>query len=197
MSKLVLLRHGQSEWNLSGRFQGHTDINLTQKGIDEAIAANYLIKNITFDAVFTSTLKRTIDTAILALSEEVYISLGAIAKKELIERDYGDLSGMTHQEAEELYGKEQVNQWRNSYDVPPPNGECLRDVGARVIPFFNSDINPLLKMKKNVLIVSHRNPIRALVQYFDKILDENVDEIIVHTSIPIIYEFGVGWKRIA
>ncbi len=183
---------------MSGRFQGHTDIELTEKGIDEAIAVYELIKDIEFDTVFTSPLRRTQDTAILALGEEAYIDLGSTAIQALIERDYGDLAGMTHQEAEEVYGKDLVTQWRNSYDVPPPNGECLRDVSERVMPFYKNDVKPLLNRDKNVLIVSHRNPIRALIQYLDMIPDDKVDEIVTETATPMIYEFTKGQpKRIA
>lgn len=196
MSKLVLLRHGQSKWNVEGKFTGHTDVELTEQGIAEAVFTKSTLEDIEFDTVFISPLKRTRDTAILALGDKKYLDIGGTEKMELIERDYGDLSGLTHKEAEDLHGKTQVNQWRNSYDVRPPNGECLKDVVERVMPFFNNEVNPLLDSDKNVLIVSHRNPIRAMVQHLDRIPVEKVDEIIIKTGSPIIYEITRSVKRI-
>lgn len=186
MNKLVLLRHGQSTWNLEGRFTGNANIELTNQGINEAIQSGTAIKDINFDIIFSSPLKRVKDTVIFALGEEKYLNIG-IDKIELIERDYGDLTGMTHQEAEDLHGKDQVNQWRNSYNVRPPGGECLDDVVNRVMPFFNAEVKPLLDSGKNVLIASHRNPIRAIVQNLDKITNDKVNEIIIKTGVPIIY----------
>ncbi len=198
MSKVILLRHGQSKWNLVGRFQGHKDIELTEQGMEEAVAVGEELREMEIDQVFMSPLKRVQDTVILAMGQEYYLDRGAITARELLERHYGDLAGLTHKEAEETYGKEQVNQWRNSYDVRPPNGECLRDVAERVLPFFRNEVKPLLNKGKNVLIVSHRNPIRALIQYFDIMPDDKVGEIVTETATPIVYEFKRGdVKRIA
>lgn len=187
MSTLVLLRHGQSVWNLAGKFTGHSDVELTAKGIKEAVTAGEQIQQIEFDQVFSSPLKRAWDTAILAVGEDYYLEYGVTIAPELIERDYGDLDGKTFDEVAEIYKKEQINQWRNGYDFAPPNGESLSAVGARIIPFFNGEIKPLLEQDKNVLIVSHRNTLRALIQYIEDVPNDEVEDIDVNTGRPIIF----------
>ena len=156
MNKLVLLRHGQSQWNLENRFTGWKDVSLTDQGVEEAKNAGYLIKknNIIFDKIFSSVLKRANQTAELAIKEADMNQF--ISKNELIytkdqslnERDYGDLVGLNKAETAEKFGKEQVHIWRRSYDTPPPNGESLKDVVERVSPYFDQKIKPLLMEEK-------------------------------------------------
>ena len=165
MNKLVLLRHGQSQWNLENRFTGWKDVPLTEKGINEANNAGHLLKkhNIKIDKVFSSVLERANKTAEIALKEADLKNLWDRDKllmtrnENLNERDYGDLVGLNKQETAEKFGKKQVHIWRRSFDTPPPNGESLKNVVDRVSPYFKEKIKPLLDQNKNILIAAHGN----------------------------------------
>ena len=171
MNKLVLLRHGQSKWNLENRFTGWKDVPLTEKGINEANNAGHLLKkhNIKIDKVFSSVLERANKTAEIAVKASELENLHKNGKliyernQNLNERDYGDLVGLNKAETADKFGKEQVHIWRRSYDTPPPNGESLKDVVDRVSPYFTDTIQPYILNKKNVLIAAHGNSLRAIM----------------------------------
>ena len=194
---LVLLRHGQSEWNLANRFTGFTDVELTDKGREEAVNAGKLLKNagIRFDQVFTSTLKRANETAKLALNEAGQSDLieSMIYDDDLRERDYGDLVGLNKDETREKYGDEQVHIWRRSYDTPPPGGECLQDVvEKRVRPYYEANIKPLLDQGKNVLIAAHGNSLRAMLIILGAETPETINGAEMDTGVPVVFELEDG-----
>ena len=171
MNKLVLLRHGQSKWNLENKFTGWKNVPLTEKGINEANNAGLLLKknNIKIDKIFSSVLERANKTAEIAIMaseiENLHKNGFLIYEKDqrLNERDYGDLVGLNKAETAEKFGKEQVHIWRRSYDTPPPNGESLKDVVDRVSPYFTETIQPFILDNKNVLIAAHGNSLRAIM----------------------------------
>lgn len=194
---LVLLRHGQSQWNLENRFTGFYDVDLSDKGVQEALDAGkkMLAANITFDQVFTSTLKRANRTARLALDAADQMDLigEMIAHDDLRERDYGDLTGLNKDETREKYGDEQVHIWRRSYDVPPPGGECLKDVVEnRVRPYYEADIKPLLDEGKNVLVAAHGNSLRAMLIILGVETPESINEAEIPTGQPLVFELEDG-----
>ena len=200
MNKLVLLRHGQSQWNLENRFTGWKDVPLTQQGIDEAKKAGYLIKknNIIFDKIYSSVLLRANKTAEIALKEahmeELFENDQLIYERSqsLNERDYGDLVGLNKAETAEKFGKEQVHIWRRSYDTPPPNGESLKDVVDRVSPYFTQRIEPLLLEEKNVLIVAHGNSLRAVMIKVGLYKSNEISSIELPTGSPLCLEYEKG-----
>ncbi len=197
MNYLVLLRHGQSEWNLKNVFTGFTDVELTEKGIEEAINAGKLLKEegISFDQVFTSTLKRANKTAELALTEAGQSDLidSMIYHEDLRERDYGDLTGLNKDETREKFGDEQVHIWRRSYDVPPPGGECLQDVvEKRVRPYYEAHIKPLVEEGKNVLIAAHGNSLRAMLIILGVETPESINNAEMETGVPVIFALENG-----
>ena len=200
MNKLVLLRHGQSQWNLENRFTGWKDVPLTQQGIDEAKKAGYLIKknNIIFDKIYSSVLLRANKTAEIALKEahmeELFENDQLIYERSqsLNERDYGDLVGLNKAETAEKFGKEQVHIWRRSYDTPPPNGESLKDVVDRVSPYFTQKIEPLLLEEKNVLIVAHGNSLRAVMIKVGLYKSNEISSIELPTGSPLCLEYEKG-----
>lgn len=194
MGKLVLTRHGQSEWNLKNQFTGFKDVDLTEQGIEEAKQAGREIKDkgLHFDHVFTSTLKRAIKTAELVLenseNDNLKNSDGSwklIKHDDLRERDYGDLTGLNKDETRDKYGADQVLIWRRSYDVPPPNGESLKDVVTRVEPYFKKEIKPLLDKGETVLVAAHGNSLRALLIVLGIRTPENINEFELETGKPI------------
>ena len=168
MAKLIIFRHGQSVWNLQNKFTGWVDVELSPKGIEEAKNAGNKLKGYHFDFAYASDLKRAQNTLTLALECANHPSLPTIYNKALNERMYGDLQGLDKTETAKKYGEEQVKIWRRSYDIPPPNGESLKDTAARVIPYFESEIIPKLKAGKNVVIAAHGNSLRALIMYLEK-----------------------------
>ncbi|MCK6418432.1 MAG: 2,3-bisphosphoglycerate-dependent phosphoglycerate mutase [Alphaproteobacteria bacterium] len=191
MSTLVLLRHGQSQWNLENRFTGFKDPDLTDLGVEEAQKAGAQLKaqGIAFDAVFTSTLKRARRTAELVLNAagQGHLIASMIAHDDLRERDYGDLTGLNKDETKAKYGEAQVHIWRRSYDIPPPGGESLKDVlEKRVRPYFKAQIKPLLDQGKNVLIAAHGNSLRALLIELGEATSENVNEYELATGVPVV-----------
>ncbi len=194
---LVLLRHGQSEWNLANRFTGFKDVDLTDKGRAEAVNAGKLLKGagISFDQVFTSTLKRANETAELALNEAGQGDLieSMIYHKDLRERDYGDLVGLNKDETREKFGDEQVHIWRRSYDVPPPGGECLQDVvEKRVRPYYDANIKPMLDEEKNILIAAHGNSLRAMLIILGAETPETINQAEMETGVPVVFEIEDG-----
>jgi len=185
---LILIRHGQSEWNALNQFTGWKDPGLTSKGIEEAKSAGKIIYNlkINFDLVFTSALIRAQNTAEIIL-KEINQSLTTIKDQALNERNYGDLAGLNKNDARKRWGDEQVHIWRRSYDIPPPGGESLKDTGERVLPFFMKEILPHVCEGKNVLIAAHGNSLRSLIKFLDNISDEDIVKLEIPTGAPIHY----------
>ena len=185
---LILIRHGQSEWNALNQFTGWKDPGLTSKGIEEAKSAGKIIYNlkINFDLVFTSALMRAQNTAEIIL-KEINQSLTTIKDQALNERNYGDLAGLNKDDARKRWGDEQVHIWRRSFDVPPPGGESLKDTGERVLPFFIKEILPHVCEGKNVLVAAHGNSLRSLIKFLDNISDEDIDKLEIPTGAPIHY----------
>jgi 2,3-bisphosphoglycerate-dependent phosphoglycerate mutase len=189
---LVLLRHGQSEWNLKNLFTGWKDPGLTARGYDEARAAGAALKRkgLRFDRVFVSDLTRaqeTLKTALAALGQP---DLEPIVNKALRERDYGDLAGLNKDEAREKWGEEQVKIWRRSYDTPPPGGESLRDTVARALPYYNQAILPCVLRGESVLVAAHGNSLRALVMVLDGLNAKTIPTVEIQTGIPLVYKIG-------
>ena len=190
---LVLVRHGQSEWNAKNLFTGWKDPSLTEKGTAEAIRAGKHLKSLglSFDVLYTSALVRAQLTGKIMLDELGQSDLETIEDKALNERDYGELTGLNKDEARENFGIEQVQVWRRSYDIAPPGGESLKDTYNRVIPYFENKIQPLMK-DKNVLISAHGNSLRALVKYLDDISEADIIKLEIGTGEPIVYKFTDG-----
>ncbi len=198
MNKLILLRHGQSLWNLENKFTGWKNVPLTEKGEIEAKKAGELIKKnkISIDFVFSSILERANKTAEIAIKEAGLDNLWNKDKlimtrdEKLNERDYGDLVGLNKQETAEKFGKEQVQIWRRSYDTPPPNGESLKNVVERVSPYFKKNIKPLLDQNKNILIAAHGNSLRAMMIEIKMYKPEDISSIELPTGSPLCINFN-------
>lgn len=193
MNYLVLLRHGESVWNKENKFTGFTDVDLSDRGVTEAQRAGELLRHIKFDAVYTSTLKRAYRTAELAL-EKADQKLSMTRHDDLRERDYGDLTGLNKDEMRKKYGEEQVHIWRRSFDVRPPGGESLKDVVARVEPYYHAHIEPLVKSGKNVLLAAHGNTLRAMLIILGENTPDNVNQAEIPTGAPLVFEFDSGCK---
>lgn len=189
MEKLFLVRHGQSLWNLENRFTGWKDIDITEAGIEEAKKAGLALKGERIDITFTSALVRAQHTLSIILNEIGNPNIPVIKDKALNERSYGNLEGLNKAETALKYGDEQVHIWRRSFDVVPPGGESLKDTYSRVIPYFESQIRPLLKQGENVLIVAHGNSLRALIMYLEHLSPEEILEREIATGIPLTYVF--------
>lgn len=198
MPKLVLIRHGQSQWNLENRFTGWVDVPLSPQGEEEAKAAGAILKGYHFDKAYTSVLKRAIDTLNLILEITGESDMPVERDQALNERHYGDLQGLNKAETAEKYGDEQVHIWRRSYDVNPPNGESLKDTAARVLPYWEEKILPDLKNGKSLIISAHGNSLRALVMKLDNLSREEVLQLNIPTGVPILYEFETNgsYKRV-
>lgn len=216
MGKLVLIRHGQSIWNLQNRFTGWIDVSLSQKGIKEAKEAGLKLKDYQFDIAFTSTLMRAQQTIFEILNankhNNEYIRIHKEEKinwyehftanendkknlkihvsEKLNERFYGDLQGKNKDEAKKQYGEEQVHIWRRSFDVPPPNGESLKMTAARTLPYYKKEIVKELKKGKNILITAHGNSLRAIIMHIEEMTSKEILEFELNTGIPHIYEFN-------
>jgi 2,3-bisphosphoglycerate-dependent phosphoglycerate mutase len=186
---LVLVRHGQSEWNLKNLFTGWRDVDLTDKGVAEAREAGRKLKaqGITFDVAYTSVLKRATRTLDLMLQEMGQSKVPVIADQALNERDYGDLSGLNKDDARKKWGEEQVHIWRRSYDIAPPGGESLRDTAARVLPYYIQEILPRVLRGERVLVTAHGNSLRALVMVLEKLDKKSILQREIGTGVPIIY----------
>jgi len=223
MYKLVLIRHGESTWNLENRFTGWTDVDLTETGIQQAKTAGQLLKEAgyEFDVAYTSVLKRAIRTLYLALDEMDRTWLPVMKHWRLNERHYGALQGLNKAETAKKFGDEQVLIWRRSYDTPPPAleasdprcergdlryaklkpeeiplTECLKDTVDRVIPFWNESMAPAIKAGKRVVVAAHGNSIRALVKYLDGISDDAIVNLNIPNGIPLVYELDADLKPI-
>jgi 2,3-bisphosphoglycerate-dependent phosphoglycerate mutase len=186
---LVLVRHGESEWNKLNLFTGWRDPDLSDKGVLEARKAGRLIKaqGLKFDVAFTSVLERAQHTLALMLEELGQTGLGTHSDQALNERDYGDLSGLDKDDARARWGKEQVHIWRRSYDVAPPGGESLKDTAARTLPYYESTIWPEVKAGKNVLVSAHGNSLRSVVMKLDRLTPEQIVKVEIGTGVPLIY----------
>jgi 2,3-bisphosphoglycerate-dependent phosphoglycerate mutase len=188
MPKLVLIRHGQSLWNLENRFTGWIDVPITQLGREEARAAARKIAHLKFDVAYTSALSRAQETL-----KEIITTLGVdipvIRDQALNERHYGDLQGLNKEQTAEKYGKEQVHQWRRSYDIPPPGGEALKNTAERTLPFFERAIMGDIRQGKNVLVAAHGNSNRSIVMQLENMTPDEILALELGTGIPRIYDF--------
>jgi 2,3-bisphosphoglycerate-dependent phosphoglycerate mutase len=186
---LVLVRHGQSDWNLKNLFTGWKDPDLTEKGIAEARAAGQKLKGqgLSFDIAFTSALTRAQHTLQLMLGELGQTSLPVIQDEALNERDYGELSGLNKDDARAKWGEDQVHVWRRSYDVPPPGGESLKDTLARTLPYFVQEILPFVLRGKRTLVAAHGNSLRALIMVLEHLTPEQIVQRELATGAPLIY----------
>jgi 2,3-bisphosphoglycerate-dependent phosphoglycerate mutase len=189
---LVLVRHGQSDWNLKNLFTGWRDVDLTEKGVAEAREAGRKLKaqGIKFDVAFTSVLKRAERTLDLMLTELGQTAIPVFKDQALNERDYGDLVGLNKDDARKKWGEEQVHIWRRSYDVAPPGGESLRDTAARVLPYYIREILPRVLRGDRVLVSAHGNSLRALVMVLDKHTPDTITKLNLETGIPMIYRLN-------
>ena len=223
MKKVILLRHGESVWNKENRFTGWTDVDLTEKGVEEAKKAGELMRDagFVFDLAHTSVLKRAIKTLWLALEQLDLMWIPVLHSWRLNERHYGALQGLNKAETAAKFGEQQVLAWRRSYDVPPPAlapddarcpggdpryrglassqvplTECLKDTVARVLPYWNQAIAPDIRAGKHVLIAAHGNSLRALVKYLDKVSDHDIVGLNIPTGVPLVYELDDVLKPI-
>ena len=189
---LVLVRHGQSEWNLKNLFTGWRDVDLTEQGVVEARTAGEKLKarGLKFDIAFTSALKRAQKTCKIILDVLGQGDLKTIRNQALNERDYGDLSGLNKDDARRKWGEEQVHVWRRSYDVPPPGGESLKDTGARVWPYYLHDLQPHVLGGGTVLVAAHGNSLRAMIMALDGLSGEEVVKLELGTGVPVIYQLN-------
>jgi 2,3-bisphosphoglycerate-dependent phosphoglycerate mutase len=194
MSLLIIFRHGQSTWNLENKFTGWVDVELTPRGIEEARSAGSKLKGYHFDYAYASDLKRAQETLKLALETAGHPPIKPVYDKALNERMYGDLQGLNKEETVKKFGEAQVKLWRRSYDVPPPNGESLKDTAARVIPYFEKEIIPKMKAGKNVVIAAHGNSLRALIMYLEKMTPAQILEFEIGTGQPRLYELNNDMK---
>jgi len=189
---LVLVRHGQSDWNLKNLFTGWRDIDLTEKGVAEAREAGRKLKaqGIKFDVAFTSALKRAQRTLDLMLTELGQTTIPIFKDQALNERDYGDLVGLNKDDARKKWGEEQVHIWRRSYDVAPPGGESLKDTLARALPYYVTDILPRVLRGERVLVAAHGNSLRALVMVLDKHTPDSITKLNLDTGVPMVYRLN-------
>jgi 2,3-bisphosphoglycerate-dependent phosphoglycerate mutase len=194
MPTLVLVRHGQSQWNLENKFTGWVDVPLTKQGEQEAHRAGKNLKGLHFDIAFTSDLQRAQKTLAIILDEIGQTNLTIIKDKSLNERHYGDLQGLDKAETAKKFGDEQVKIWRRSYDIAPPNGESLKDTAARTLPYFDAQIAPLLKEGKNVLVAAHGNSLRSIVMHLEHLTKEQVLELNLETAVPQVYDLDKDLK---
>jgi 2,3-bisphosphoglycerate-dependent phosphoglycerate mutase len=190
MADLVLLRHGESQWNLENRFTGWVDVPLSPRGEAEARAAGEKLRGRRIDKVYTSVLTRAIDTARIALEQAGIRDVPVERDAALNERMYGDLQGIDKAEAARRFGAEQVRLWRRSYDVRPPGGESLADTAARVLPYWETHLLPELRAGRNLLVVAHGNSLRALVMHLDRLTPAEVLDLEIPTGVPLLYEIG-------
>jgi 2,3-bisphosphoglycerate-dependent phosphoglycerate mutase len=191
MATLVLLRHGQSTWNLENRFTGWVDVPLTPAGEVEARDAGMKLRGIHFDIAYTSVLKRAIDTLSIALEAAAQPDVPVVRNAALNERMYGDLQGLNKAETAEKFGAQQVLLWRRSYDIAPPNGESLKDTAARTLPYFKSTIMDSVKSGQNVIISAHGNSLRAIGMVLDNLDEAGVLKLEIPNGAPIVYEMGL------
>lgn len=191
-TNLVLVRHGQSEWNKKNLFTGWKDPNLTDLGIEEAKKAGNLLKErgLAFDIMFTSDLFRAQETGRIILDQMNLSHIEVVKDQSLNERNYGDLAGLNKDEARVKWGDEQVHIWRRSFDIPPPGGESLKNTAERVLPYFNSEILPKIRESQNILVAAHGNSLRALVMELEKISSDEIVKLEIATGDPLTYEYS-------
>ena len=194
MSILVIVRHGQSEWNLQNRFTGETDIGLTAKGRMEACVAGDKLKGIYFYHAFTSLLVRAIETLELILLKADQTDCPITRDRALNERNYGQLQGLNKAQVAREYGEAQVAGWRRSYSARPPGGESLADTAERVLPYYRESIEPMLREGKDALIVAHGNSLRALMMYLEGISEQAIAEVDLPTAVPRRYELDAALR---
>jgi 2,3-bisphosphoglycerate-dependent phosphoglycerate mutase len=189
---LVLVRHGQSEWNLKNLFTGWRDVDLTENGISEARDAGRRLKaqGLRFDVAFTSALVRAQRSLDLMLEEMGQKNISVLKDQALNERDYGDLSGLNKDDARKKWGEEKVHVWRRSYDVAPPGGESLKDTAARVLPYYIQDILPRVLRGDNVLVSAHGNSLRALIMVLEHLSPQQIVAREIATGVPLIYRLN-------
>jgi len=215
MSYLILVRHGESRWNLANKFCGWVDVPLSPTGIKEAQQCANKLQGLTLDVAFTSKLERAQETLLIVLAKQKYTGIfqhetGKMAKwskhkhafekqeipvytsEKINERYYGKLQGLNKDAARRKWGKEQVFKWRRSYDIPPPDGECLKDVYNRVVPYFKKVILPHVRKKKDVIVAAHGNSLRAMIKYLDNISDEKIPHLELPFGRPIVYKHTKG-----
>lgn len=199
MNFLVLVRHGQSIWNLENRFTGNVDVDLTQQGRAEAKLTGDKLKGkgIVFDSAFTSLLKRAEETLQIILEEIHQPDIKVYRNAALNERSYGELQGMDKAQTAEKYGADQVHTWRRSYDVAPPGGESLKDTQNRVLPYYDKTIRPLLSQTKNVMIVAHGNSLRSLMMTLENLSEDAITQINIPTGVPRIYTFDDNFNLVS
>lgn len=186
---LVLVRHGESEWNRLNLFTGWRDPDLTEKGVREAHKAGRLLasQGLAFDIAFTSVLKRAQRTLAIILGEIGQTDIETVEDARLNERDYGDLAGLNKDDARKRWGEDKVLLWRRSYDIPPPGGESLKDTAARVLPYYKSRIWPKVKAGRNVIVAAHGNSLRALIMYLEELSAQQIIERELPTGAPFVY----------
>ncbi len=194
MARLVLLRHGESQWNLENRFTGWVDVPLSEKGVEEARQAGEKLRGFTFDRAFTSVLTRANETLRIVLETVGQTNIPIERDKALNERMYGDLQGLNKAETAKKYGDAQVKIWRRSYDVKPPGGESLKDTAERALPYYENMIKPHLLKGETIIIAAHGNSLRALVMELDQLSKEEVLELNIPTGVPLLYEFDDSGK---
>jgi 2,3-bisphosphoglycerate-dependent phosphoglycerate mutase len=187
---LVLVRHGESEWNKLNLFTGWRDPDLTEKGVAEAHKAGEQLKaaGISFDVAYTSVLKRAQRTLGIILGELGQTGLATHEDKALNERDYGDLSGLNKDDARKRWGEEQVHIWRRSYDINPPGGESLKDTAARTLPYYDAQIWPEVKAGRNVIVAAHGNSLRSIIMQLEGLSAEEILRLEIATGVPIVYQ---------
>lgn len=196
MPILALVRHGQSQWNLENRFTGWVDVPLTERGLAEAKRAGELLRDerLQFDLAYTSELVRAQETLRIVLEELGQTAIPIERDKALNERHYGALQGLDKAETAAKYGDEQVHIWRRSYDVPPPDGESLKDTAARTLPYLDTAILPKVKAGKNVIVAAHGNSLRSIVMQLEELTREQVLELNIDTGVPRLYEIDADGK---
>jgi 2,3-bisphosphoglycerate-dependent phosphoglycerate mutase len=194
MARLVLLRHGESQWNLENRFTGWVDVPLSPRGIQEAKDAGEKLRSFTFDRAFTSVLARANETLRLALEAIGQTGIPIAKDKALNERMYGELQGLNKDETVKKYGEAQVKIWRRSYDVRPPGGESLKDTAERVLPYYAQTIKPYLLKGDTILVAAHGNSLRALIMELEQLSREQVLELNIPTGAPLLYELDKAGK---
>ena len=194
MARLVLLRHGESQWNLENRFTGWVDVPLSAKGVEEAKQAGEKLRGFTFDRAFSSVLARANETLRIVLEVLGQTNIPIEKDKALNERMYGDLQGLNKAETAKKYGDAQVKIWRRSYDVKPPGGESLKDTAERAVPYYEKVVKPHLLKGETIIIAAHGNSLRALVMDLDQLSKEEVLEHNIPTGVPLLYEFDGSGK---
>ena len=193
MPKLILVRHGQSIWNLENRFTGWVDVPLTAQGEEEARSAGKKLHSLQIDVAYTSALRRAQHTLELIM-ETMGVDIPVIRDQALNERHYGDLQGLNKEDTAKKFGAEQVKIWRRSYDIPPPNGEALKNTAERTLPFFERCILGDIRQGKDVLVVAHGNSNRSIVMMLDNLSKEEVLELNLETGVPLVYDLTVDGK---